>query len=124
MSYKPPTLFDNVTGNPTEWGGYGRPGAAPHESPATSVSAAHQIEPVSGRLRIIVYDAIVASGSHGRICDELEEELQMKHQTCSARMRELAQQGHITNKLDAAGKEMKRNTRSGRGAFVFVAVRR
>ena len=119
---RPPTLFDNVTGNPTEWGGYGRTGAAPHESPATSASAAHQIEPVSGRLRLIVYAAIVASGSHGRIDDELEHELGMKHQTLSARRRELAQQGHITNRLDAAGMKMKRNTRSGRGAFVFVAM--
>lgn len=122
--YEPPTLFENEPTNPAEWEGYGHRNAAGHESPSTSVEAAKRIEPVSGRLRIMVYDAIRRAGSHGRTDDELEVELGMKHQTVSARRRELYLDAHIDHRKTAAGEWMKRNTRSGRGAFVFVAVAR
>lgn len=123
--YLEPTLFDDQeTGNPTEWGGYGRPGAAPHEAPQTSIDAAHAIEPVSGRLRIQVFNAFVKSGSVGWHDDALELELGMLHTTLSARRKELVNMGRITYKLDANGKKVQRLTRSGRGAFVYVIVQR
>ena len=60
----------------------------------------------------------------GLTCDDVEAILQMTHQTCSARFRELAScQPPLIQKLILDdGKYARRPTRSGRGAYVFIAT--
>lgn len=83
-------------------------------SSVTSVTAARAIEPHLGRLEALVFAAICESPATGRTCDELEVLGKLSHQTCSARIRRLAQLGRIQDS------EMQRKTRSGRPATVWV----
>jgi DNA-binding Lrp family transcriptional regulator len=69
------------------------------------------------RLQGDVLDAVRRAGQHGRTCDELEVELGLSHQTCSARVYELARRGWLI----ASG--AKRLTRSQRLAVVWVTAR-
>lgn len=80
----------------------------------TSKEAAESIAPSRGKLAQEVYEFIEARGRHGAICDEVERELGMAHQTASARVREL----YLNNAIKKT--ERKRKTRSGRSAFVYV----
>lgn len=80
----------------------------------TSETAAEQIESVAGKMRRLVYDHI-KSQDEGATCDECEVSLDLKHQTCSARITELKRLGSIVD----TGR--RRKTRSGRGAAVYVA---
>jgi len=57
-----------------------------------------------------------SKGNDGSTCDEAEEGLDMKHQTASARLRELVLKEFI---VDSG---MRRRTRSGRGARVYVVL--
>lgn len=83
----------------------------------TSIDAYEWIKEHSGSLRAQLYGAIYALGSYGATCDELEAESRMKHQTASARIRELRDSKLI---YDSGSR---RATRSGRDAIVYVASR-
>ncbi len=65
-----------------------------------------------------VFRSIASRGEWGATCDETEVALDMLHQTCSARVRDLASTGDIQRTL------RKRATRTGRPARVYVANRR
>lgn len=91
------------------------PAAAPHNGVDTSARAAQSIYDLGGRLRFEVYCFISQCGWAGATCDEIEQALNMKHQTASARVNELMTGGHIVN----SGR--KRATSSGRAAIVWVA---
>jgi len=80
----------------------------------TSEEAAESIAKDTQRLRRLVYEEIRESG--GLSCDEIEERLGMKHQTCSARVHDL----HALGRIRDSG--MRRKTRSGRNAIVWVLV--
>jgi len=97
-------------------------GTPPHESPATSAQAAHAIRPHVGKLQQVVLDEILASGSCGMTDDDVERATDLRHQTASARRRELYLKGCIRYRLDANGNKVKRKTSSGRYAFVFVGA--
>jgi transcription initiation factor IIE alpha subunit len=84
----------------------------------TSLAAALSIEPdIRGRLRIMVYQFILARGAHGATDDEMEAELEMKGSTVRPRRREL----EVQNAVIDSGK--RRMTRSGRSAAVWILPR-
>lgn len=64
------------------------------------------------RERILAY--LHYYGKGGATCDEIECGLDMKHQTASARIRELLDSGHIVSNGHT------RKTRSGRAARVYI----
>jgi len=82
----------------------------------TSKAAATSIEPVAGTVRAIVLAYIRGRGDYGATCEEVECGAQLKHQTASARVRELAQAGLI------ADSNTMRTTSSGRFAVVWRAA--
>jgi hypothetical protein len=86
----------------------------PHNKVDTSVAAARSMVDLGARLRLEVYSFIADCGWVGATCDEAEQALNMKHQTTSARINELANAGYIVN----SGR--KRATSSGRPAIVWV----
>jgi len=92
-------------------------GHAPHVDTNTSRAAARSIEPKVGDIAQKVLTFVKACGPDGATCDEVEDALELRHQTASARVRELVQLG----KLFDSGRE--RKTRSGRRATVWVAKR-
>lgn len=79
----------------------------------TSKEAAESVEKHVTGLARKVLDFIEARGKWGATSDEIEIDLDMRHQTASARVREL----FLKNKIDRT--EIKRKTRSGRNAFVY-----
>lgn len=81
----------------------------------TSWAAAQSIAPVASNLRAQALAAIKDS-KDGLTCDEVEALLGMRHQTASARLRELAKAEAI---IDVG---RRRQTRSGRQAVVWTAV--
>lgn len=69
---------------------------APDKAPLpTSRKAAIALYPSSGTKRRQVLDAIARSGERGMIDDEIEALLGMRHTTCSARRKELQNDGWI-----------------------------
>jgi len=68
------------------------------------------------RLQKAILTEFIWAGEDGLTCDEVELQLYLRHQTASARVRELAQKGHIKDSGE------RRATRSGRTAIVWVAV--
>lgn len=80
---------------------------------AESEAAAESIAKDTPRLRRLVFEEIRDAG--GLTSDECEERLGMRHQTCSARVHELMTEGKIRDS------GMRRKTRSGRTATVWVA---
>jgi predicted transcriptional regulator len=81
----------------------------------TSVEAAEEIDASAPQLRARVRFHIYQAQLNGHTCDEIEELLSMRHQTASARIRELELMGSIIKT------ERKRPTRSGRNARVYIA---
>jgi hypothetical protein len=81
----------------------------------TSVAAAESIKPDANRLRMVVLSAI-RDAPDGLTCDECEVLTGLRHQTCSARFRELALGGRIVDTGQT------RKTRSGRAAAVWQVV--
>jgi hypothetical protein len=65
------------------------------------------------RLRLMILGWISARGEHGATCDEVEAELDLIHQTASARIRELV----LMNRLYDTGR--RRLTRTNRQARVY-----
>lgn len=85
----------------------------------TSSDAADSLdESLLSRLRAKVFALIDMRGERGATCDEIEMALDLRHQTASARVRELVLGGLIFD----TGK--RRITRSGRGARVYCCARR
>ena len=82
----------------------------------TSKAAFASIKPEASDLRAVVYQCIQATQG-GAICEAIELALNLRHQTVSARIRELFQRGLIVDSL------RRRPTRSGRAAVVWTAVR-
>jgi len=80
----------------------------------TSKAAGDSVARSSRSVRVRVIAAITAAGLRGATCDQLELQLGLSHQTCSARIRELTKSGVI---VDGG---CRRPTRSGRGAVVWV----
>jgi len=79
----------------------------------TSEDAADSIESVRHSIKEKVRRFFVHSGIYGATDDEIELSLRLRHQTASARRRELELSGHIVK----TGR--KRPTRSGRSAGVY-----
>ena len=88
-------------------------GHAPHVDVSTSIDAAESIEEVSGSVRRLVLKHIKRCGTYGATDDEIEIALSLRHQTASARRRELYLLGEITSTGT-------RPTRSGRHAKVWI----
>ena len=65
-------------------------------------------------LQLKVYDLIRLAGWEGKTTDELEVELNLTHQSCSARVNELQEMKLIERR------GARRKTRAGRGAFIYV----
>jgi predicted transcriptional regulator len=81
----------------------------------TSKAAAESIEPSVPTLQACVMACFVAAGDDGATCDEVEQETGLRHQTASARVRELA----LAALIHDSGR--RRKTSSGRSARVYVA---
>jgi predicted ArsR family transcriptional regulator len=77
----------------------------------TSSAAAKSIKPAVGKIKRQVLRFIREQG--GATCDEVEQYLELRHQTASARINELKVAGLIVATGD------KRKTRSGRAAAVW-----
>lgn len=82
----------------------------------TSLQAFASIKPHAARMETAILRAIVATGTHGATCDEVEVTLGWSHQGVSARLVDLTRNGHI------ALTHLRRKTRSGRNAGVYVAT--
>lgn len=83
----------------------------------TSEAAAESVRKPSARIRQSVFEVVEAAGLRGVTCDGVEEKLDGRHQTISARVRELVQLGQIRD----SGR--RRKTRSGRTARVYVVTK-
>jgi hypothetical protein len=81
----------------------------------TSENAASSMEDSAPRIRARIYVSVKKSGNWGQTCDELEI-LHGRHQTVSARLRELVLDGWI---FDSGRRRL---TRSGRKARVYLVV--
>ena len=89
----------------------------------TSLDAAESIQNKVPKLQRQVLDCIRAMPG-GLTCDDVEAILSVRHQTCSARFRELAtcQPPLIQKLITDDGSYARRPTRSGRGAYVYIAT--
>jgi hypothetical protein len=83
---------------------------------ATSEAAALSMVDAASTLRERVFDLIASRGKGGTTDDEVEVALAMRHQTASARRRELELLGRVIKTGD------RRPTRSGRTAAVYVTA--
>jgi len=98
-------------------------GAPPHvRHSSTSEAAAEKIKLSVGKLQRQVLD-VVAQAPDGLTREEIELATGLKHQTGSARVRELFLLGLLTTKVDPeTGKSLRRPTTSGRQAEIcFLA---
>lgn len=91
-------------------------GGVPSVNRKTSKEAAETLIDSAGSLRARILSFIVARDSRGATCDEVEVALGLRHQTASARIRELFLLGRIKDG------EWERRTRSNRWAVVWVDV--
>lgn len=82
----------------------------------TSAAAAESMAPLTGKLRVKVYQ-FIGNRMFGATCDEVEVALGLRHQTASARCYELKHMGWIYETND------RRPTRSGRKAVVLAPRR-
>ena len=83
----------------------------------TSKAAAIDVAPLTGAMRVRVFDWAARQRS-GFTCDEAEIALTLKHQTCSARVRELVKLGFVVDSGE------RRATSSGRAARIYVLTDR
>lgn len=82
----------------------------------TSQAAASSVASVARQLRFRVLAEIQSRGAGGLTCDEVEQILDLKHQTASARVNELMTEHLIVDS------QQRRATRSGCKAVVWVAA--
>jgi hypothetical protein len=105
------SLFDTDT----DYDQYG--GTPPHVKRSdTSRAAAESVAFDAKHLRAVVFNHILGSGAVGLTCDQVEEIMDGRHQTISARIRELRNEGRIVDST------RRRPTRSGRQAIVYLAT--
>ena len=72
------------------------------------------VEAELGDAHVKCFRAIMASGDDGLTCEEVEQKTGLRHQTASARVRELYQRGLIKDK------GVRRETSSKRTAIIWV----
>ena len=87
----------------------------------TSLMAAENIAPMVTKLQNMVLDVVLAKGTDGATCDEVEVALEMPHQTASARINELKEDDVEAGRpqmLYDSGK--RRKTRHGQLATVWI----
>jgi hypothetical protein len=82
----------------------------------TSLEAAYRQLRTGESQRALVYQTIERSGESGLTDDDVERATGLRHQTASARRRELVQKGFVEDSGD------RRKTSSGCRATVWVAV--
>ena len=82
----------------------------------TSEAAAKSIDCSAESIRAQVMKMIADSRNIGLTCDEIEKRTDWRHQTVSARIRELS----LMEKIKDSGD--RRKTRSGRTARIYVAA--
>ncbi len=93
-------------------------GHPPHvKGSDTSRAAALEIEEPLGRLQEMILRFVHSCGKQGATSDEVEEALLLRHQSCSARILELRQDGLLTDS------GQRRATRSGRLAAAWIYYR-
>ncbi len=86
-----------------------------HRGNPKSEAANERIHERKWPMRKVLYGGFITRGAYGATCDELENLLQIKHQTCSARIAEMCRDGQIVNTGQT------RPTSSGSMATVYVA---
>lgn len=92
-------------------------GMPPHvKGSDTSLAAAKSQLPVALSMRSRVLVHVRAARGEGITCDEVEERMAGRHQSISARVRELVLMGKIRDS------GYRRTTRSGRAARIYVAL--
>jgi hypothetical protein len=92
-------------------------GRPPHvRGSDTSREAADSVGEGARQLRAVVFSRILHSGEVGMTCDQVEEAMNGRHQTISARIRELVNEGRIIDTGE------RRPTRSGRQARIYIAT--
>jgi len=90
-----------------------------HKGNRESFAAHAKIESSSEAMRWEIWKRI--KDSTGMICEEIERELGLKHQTASARISELKRDGLISPKI-VSGVKQRRPTSSGCLAMVYTAI--
>lgn len=85
----------------------------------TSLAAADSVAESAETVRGRIHALIKQTGLHGMTCDEVEVALDGRHQTVSARIRELVLAGRIKLR---GGVVPKRLTRSGREANIYIST--
>ena len=88
----------------------------------TSTAAADSMLEHSKSIEVKILSLFMKSGHYGLTDDEIEQHFGLKHQTVSARRRQLEKKGMVV-KMYNHGKRVKRPTRSGRQAGVYVSRR-
>jgi len=88
----------------------------PHNGTPTSRAAAESVKHSAASMRSQILQLLRTRADLGLTCDDVEVYRGYRHQTASARIRELSLSGHIRN----SGKT--RKTRSGREAIVWVVA--
>ncbi len=92
---------------------------APHNGTETSEQAAESIGDLLGGLQKTVLSALKES-PFGLTCDEIEQRLDLRHQTASARLNDLQKLGLAIVRIDPKTKKpFTRKTRSGRNARIY-----
>lgn len=92
-------------------------GRPPHvRGSDTSREAAESIIDNARQLRAVVFSCVLSCGEIGVTCDQVEVVMSGRHQTISARIRELVNEGRIIDTGE------RRPTRSGRGARIYIAT--
>ncbi|MBI4208559.1 MAG: hypothetical protein HY538_02485 [Deltaproteobacteria bacterium] len=81
----------------------------------TSKEAAESLRTYAKSLALKTLHYIQSQGSYGATCWDIEKNCRMRHQTASARIRDLVKQGRIRDS------GMRRETESGRRAIVWLA---
>ena len=84
----------------------------------TSRAAAESMRPHVSRLNLQVYEWLRARGAYGATREEISVALDMLIQSVCGRVNELVRKGYVTQSNE------KRETSTGRQAFVMVAVER
>ena len=94
---------------------------APHNGTETSEQAAESIGDLLGGLQKTVHSALKES-PFGLTCDEIEQRLNLRHQTASARLNDLQKLGLAIVRIDPKTKKpFTRKTRSKRNARIYFA---
>lgn len=92
---------------------------APHNGTETSEEAAESIQNLLGGLQKTVHQ-ILKDCPLGLTCDEIEQRLNLRHQTASARLNDLQKLGLAIVRIDPKTKKpFSRKTRSGRNARIY-----